>query len=456
MSENKSNIASGLLKEEEYQQGFHCDMHSLLDIKTARIEAHRCYFCHDAPCIEACPTDIDIPSFIRKIHTGNLKGSATDIYSANILGGSCARVCPVESLCEGACVRNTSEDKPVAIGLLQQFATDQYLEKKYEHPFQREATTGKKVAVVGSGPAGLSCAHGLARRGHDVVVYEAKGKAGGLNEYGIAAYKMVDQFAQKEVEFVKEIGGIDIRFGQKLGQDIMLKELREQYDAVFLAFGFPEVNALEIEGEKLQGVINAVDYIAQLRQAENLATLPIGRNVVVIGGGSTAIDIAVQSKRLGAEYVTLVYRRGEENMNATDKEIEFAQKNGVLIKTWASPHSIHGNKHGVEKIEFEYTEEREGQLIGSGEFFSLPADMVFKAIGQNLGSPKKSGIEDLDLSGKKISVDKNTYMTTMDGVFAGGDCVFDKDLTVVAVRQGKLAAASIHQYFENKGEGKNG
>lgn len=439
------DISAHRRSSEDYKQDFGCDMYPPMDLKTAQIEAQRCYFCHDAPCIEACPTDIDIPSFIGKIFTGNLKGSAIDIYRENILGGSCARVCPTESLCEGACVRQTSEKKPVLIGQLQKFSTDQYMKNKFAHPIKRNVNTGKKVAIVGAGPAGLSCAHGLAKLGHEVEIFEARQKAGGLNEYGIAAYKIVDEFAHREVEFVTEIGGININYGQKLGEDISMEDLQKKYQAVFLAIGLAGVNSLGLENENLKGVIDAVDYIAELRQCKDLSKLAVGRNIVVIGGGSTAIDISIQTKRLGAENVTMVYRRGESNMGATSKEMDFAKKNGVLIKTWAKPKSISGDSHGVDSIEFEYTQSRDGKLVATGQTFTLKADMVFKAIGQKLAKDKS--IAGIEISKSKFRVDKETLMTATKGVFAGGDCVFDLDLTVVAVRQGKLAAISIDKYL---------
>ena len=328
--------------------------------------ANRCYFCYDAPCLEACPTGIDIPSFIRKITTDNVKGAAKDILDENIMGGACARVCPTEILCEGACVRQTQENLPVQIGALQRYATD-YLFDSGQQLYQRAAASGKRVAVVGAGPAGLACAHRLSLLGHDVVVYEARAKAGGLNEYGIAAYKVPENFAQAEVEFILSLGGIEIRAGQALGGEISLAALREEYDAVFLGVGLAGVNALGLENEELSGVQNAVDYIAALRQADDLAALPVGRRVVVIGGGNTAIDIAVQSKRLGAEDVTIVYRRGKDNMSATWHEQEFAQNNGVRIKHWAQPHRLVAKDGCVREVEFEYTQlDEEGRLMGDG------------------------------------------------------------------------------------------
>jgi dihydropyrimidine dehydrogenase (NAD+) subunit PreT len=276
---------------EDYAQNF-CDKNPPLDFKNAKIESMRCYFCHDAPCIEACPTDINIPSFIRKISTENIKGAAKDILSQNIMGGTCARVCPVESLCEQACVRNHDEEKPVTIGKLQRFATDWLFENEIQL-FSRPSATGKKIAIVGAGPAGLSCAHKLAMYGHDVVIFEAKGKPGGLNEYGLAAYKVVDDFVQREIRYILEIGGIQIKYGQALGTGLTLAQLQKDFDAVFLGVGLSGVNALQLEGEGLSGVIDAVDYIQKIRQADRLAALPVGRRVVVVGGGNTAIDIAV-------------------------------------------------------------------------------------------------------------------------------------------------------------------
>ncbi len=405
----------------------------------------RCYFCHDAPCVEACPTGIDIPSFIRKISTGNLRGAALDILSENIMGGMCARLCPVEVLREDACVRNTGEPKPVRIGLLQRYATDSLLDNGAQ-PFERAAPSGRRIAVVGAGPAGLSCAHRLAMLGHEVVVFEAKPKPGGLNEYGIAAYKVVDDFASREVEFILAIGGIEIEYGKALGHDLVLSDLRRDFDAVFLGLGFADVNALGAEGEDMKGVFDAVAYIEEIRQAKDLSTLAVGRRVVVIGGGNTAIDIAVQIKRLGAEDVTLVYRRGPEQMGATWHEQEFAQTSGVKIKHWARPSRLIGANGAVRRIEFEYTRPGgDGRLTGTGETFTLPADMVFKAIGQTfVAEPTQTGAsEPLMLEKGRIAVDEDRR-TSLGDVYAGGDCISGgDDLTVSAVQDGKLAAGAI-------------
>ncbi len=441
------DIAAGRLSQAEYARNFD-DIKPPLTAQQAPIEASRCYFCYDAPCIEACPTGIDIPSFIRKIATDNVRGAAMDILGANIFGGACARVCPVEELCEEVCVRTAQEGKPVNIGLLQRYATDRFFERG-EQPFERAAPTGKRVAVVGAGPAGMSCAHGLARLGHEVTVHDARAKAGGLNEYGIAAYKVIDDFAQRELDFILAVGGIALELNRALGADLSLAGLRRDYDAVFLATGQAGVKALEIEGETLEGVRPAIDYIAELRQAEDLATLPVGRKVVVIGGGNTAIDIAVQTKRLGAEDVTICYRRGPEEMGATWHEQEVAQTSGVGIKHWVRPVRLHGANGHVSGIELEYTEPGDGgRLTGTGDTTTLPADTVFTAIGQILiADPLIDGSsEPLDIREGRIVVDE-ALQTSLPGVFAGGDCIAGLDLTVQAVENGKTAARSIHRYL---------
>ena len=297
MARQESGIAAGRLAPEDYTKNF-SDLHPRLDDHEALVAADRCYFCHDAPCMTACPTSIDIPMFIRQISTGNPIGSANTIFDQNILGGMCARVCPTETLCEQACVRNTAEEKPVDIGRLQRYATDIAMEQGKQF-YERAAETGKTVAVVGAGPAGLAAAHRLAVHGHKVVMFDARPKAGGLNEYGIATYKSVDGFAEKEVDYVLSIGGIDVQNGKALGKDFQLADLTAKYDAVFLGMGLSGVNALKAEGEDATGVMDAVDFIADLRQAGDKGKIAIGRRVVVIGGGMTAVDAAVQAKALG-------------------------------------------------------------------------------------------------------------------------------------------------------------
>lgn len=442
-----ADVRAGRLSAAEYERAF-ADIAPPLGPQQAMVEAARCLFCHDAPCIEACPTGIDIPRFIRGIQSGNLQGAATTILEANIMGGTCARVCPTEVLCEGACVRLAEGKKPVEIGALQRYATD-WLFARGHQPFTRAAPTGERIAVVGAGPAGLACAHALARLGHEVVIFEKRAKAGGLNEYGIAAYKMVDGFAQREVDFILGIGGIELRTGVELGRDLRLADLRREYAAVFLGLGLQGVHALGLEGEHLSGVQDAVAWIERLRQARDLATIPVGREVVVIGGGNTAVDVAVQSKRLGAETVTIVYRRGPAQMAATPHEQEVAQTNGVSIRHWARPVAILGEAGHARGVRFERTRPgAAGTLEGTGATFELPADQVFKAIGQKLVPSAFNGAAELlDVEGGKIVVDAERR-TTLDRVWAGGDCIGTSvDLTVAAVEDGKLAAASIHRYL---------
>lgn len=415
-----------------------------LSRQQALIEASRCHFCYDAPCIQACPTSIDIPGFIRGISTDNLGGAAHKILDANIFGGQCARVCPTEILCEGECVRNGPEDKPVAIGALQRYATD-WVYDSLQTLFTRAADTGKRIAVVGAGPAGFACAHALARQGHQVTVFEAREKSGGLNEYGIAAYKVVD-FSAKEVAWLLSIGGIEVRHGQILGQNLKLDTLTETFDAVFLGIGLAAVNQLGLPGEDLAGVRNAVDFIAELRQAADKSAVPIGRRVVVIGGGNTAIDASVQSKRLGAEQVHLVYRRGANAMSATSAEQAFAKDEGVFVTHYAQPVAILGQNGQVSAVRFEHTRiDDAGRLAGTGEYFELAADLVLKAIGQTLAADSAAGLNRRRDGRIDASV---AGATSFSKVFAGGDCVGGKtDLTVQAVADGKAAAAAIHAFL---------
>ncbi|MBZ2208731.1 NAD(P)-dependent oxidoreductase [Massilia soli] len=428
------------------------DLAPPLTQRQAAIEAARCLYCYDAPCMRACPTEIDVASFIRNIHDGNINGAAAGILKQNIMGGACARVCPTEILCEQACVRNhDDEQRPVAIGLLQRHAIDNATFAS--HPFQRAASTGKTIAVVGAGPAGLSCAHRLAMLGNDVVVFEAREKAGGLNEYGIAKYKLTDNFAQKEVEFLLQIGGIEIRNGFRLGDNLQLRDLHAQYDAVFLGIGLNASRQLGLTGEDAPGLSAAVDYIAALRQASDLSTLPVPKRAIVIGAGNTAIDMAVQIQRMGAEDVTLVYRRGAESMSATHHEQDIAKANFVRIRTWAAPDAVLLDDDGrVRGMRFERTRMEGDKLIGTSAFLEIAADAVFKAIGQGMEPSALSDqmAQQLARDGDKIRVD-GLFRTAVPGVYAGGDCVAPgQDLTVQAVQHGKLAAIVIHNDIQSR------
>ncbi|MDB5657700.1 MAG: NAD(P)-dependent oxidoreductase [Cypionkella sp.] len=421
-------IVPDRLPSAAYARNF-ADVQPVFDRHEARVAADRCYFCFDAPCMTACPTSIDIPLFIRQISTGTAEAAAKTIFAQNILGGMCARVCPTEQLCEEVCVREVAEGKPVEIGRLQRFATDTLMAKGV-HPFTRAAPTGKKVAVIGAGPAGLACAHRLAMKGHEVVIYERRAKPGGLNEYGIATYKTPNDFAQAEVNWLLKIGGISVLTGVELGRDVTLPDLQSEYDAVFLGIGLAGVNALRAAGEDLSGVRNAVDFIAELRQSDKMA-VPVGRDVVVIGGGMTAVDAAVQSKLLGANSVTMVYRRGKDKMSASEYEQDHATQSGVRIIYNAAPVRVLGDT-AVAGVEFAYTVEGAGGLELSQETFTLNADQVLKAIGQTLGAAP-------------LAKDGSKLVLRQGMIWAGGDCAAGgEDLTVTAVAEGRDAAEAMH------------
>ena len=428
-------LAAARLPAEAIAAGF-ADHDPALEPHEASVAADRCYFCYDAPCVTACPTGIDIPLFIRQITTDTVQAAAQTILSANILGGMCARVCPTETLCEGACVREEAEGRPVEIGRLQRYATDAAM--ALPQPFSRAPQTGRRVAVVGAGPSGLACAHRLAMRGHDVTIYEARPKPGGLNEFGIAAYKATEKFAAREVEWLLGIGGITLECGQALGRDVTLAALRKDFDAVFLGVGLGAVNDAGL-GADHAALRDAVDFIAELRQTDDLSRLPVGRDVVVIGGGMTAVDAAVQSRLLGAENVTIVYRRGQDRMSASGHEQDHATGTGVRIRTNAAPLALHDGAEGTE-IEFAYTEDGPDGLRRLAETFRLRADQVLSAIGQRLVPPP----DGLALDGGKIAV-TGAGRTSLSGVWAGGDCTgAGEDLTVTAVAQGRDAAEDIH------------
>ena len=377
--------------------------------------------------------------FIRQISTGLPKNAAKTIFDQNIMGGMCARVCPTETLCEEVCVREVAEGKPVKIGMLQRYATDELMAEE-KHPYNRAKPTGKKVAVLGGGPAGLACAHRLSMHGHDVTIFEARKKTGGLNEYGIAAYKTVDDFAAREVQFILSIGGITI----KTGKAPKLPDLQKNFDSVFLGFGLQGVNALGARNEDADGVEDAVHYIAELRQAKDVSKLPVGRRVLVIGGGMTAIDIAIQSKLLGAEDVTVLYRRGAEHMKASAYEQELAQTKGVKIKHWVQPRKVLTRGKTAIGLKCDYTKMDKGKLVPTGETFEIPADMIFKAIGQTAINVTGGA---LALINGRIKIDAEKR-TSVNGIWAGGDCAAGgKDLTVAAVDDGRRAAESIHAYL---------
>jgi len=423
-TQSPPGIAAGRLTPEAISENF-SDLHAPLTDHEAYVAADRCYFCYDAPCMQACPTAIDIPLFIRQIATGTPEAAARTIFDQNILGGMCARVCPTETLCEEVCVSEVAEGKPGIIGELQRYATDRLMATG-EHPCARAEDTDKSVAVIGAGPAGLACAHRLAMRGHTVTIYEAKTKSGGLNEYGIAAYKATNDFAQKVHDWLLSIGGITIKTGASLGDKLTLDALMKTHDAVFLGMGMAGVNSLTLEGAH-DGLCDAVDWIADMRQSDTKTDIGVGRDVVVIGGGMTAIDAAIQSKLLGAETVTIAYRKDKEAMSASEYEQELATSKGVQIMFNATPKSV-----SKSNITFVRT--------GTDEEIMLPADQIMRAIGQRL-----MGLPDgLVVEAGKIKTDPSGR-TSVAGIWAGGDCASDgEDLTVTAVAQGRDAAEDMH------------
>jgi dihydropyrimidine dehydrogenase (NAD+) subunit PreT len=436
MGHKISGIAAERLSSDELAHNF-ADLHAPLQPHEVRVAADRCYFCHDAPCVTACPTDIDIPLFIRQISTGTSEAAARTIFDMNILGGMCARVCPTEELCEQVCVREVSEGKPVEIGRLQRHATDTLMAQGI-HPFSRAALTGKIIAVVGAGPAGLSCAHRLALLGNDVTIYDARPKAGGLNEYGIAVYKTTNDFAAREIEWLLSIGGITIENGKSLGIDLALEDLIGEFDAVFLAVGLDGVNALDVAGFESERVSNAVDFIETLRQAPDLGALEVGRHVVVIGGGMTAVDAAVQSKLLGAEQVTIAYRRDRSAMSASRYEQDLAAQQGVKLLFNVQPIGFDASGD-TPMLELGYSTVNNGKVEAIGETIQIVADQIFCAIGQRLTTDAG-----LALEGQKIRVNE-VGRTGQTGVWAGGDCASGgNDLTVTAVAEGRDAAIDIH------------
>jgi dihydropyrimidine dehydrogenase (NAD+) subunit PreT len=442
-------IQNNRLTAEQYEQNF-SDIHPPFDSKTAaQVDANRCLFCYDAPCTKSCPTGINVPKFIKQISSDNIKGSAHTIFVSNIMGAGCSRVCPVEKLCEGACVYNLLEEEAIPIARLQRYATEQAMEKKWQL-FERKPSNGKRVAIVGAGPAGLSCAHVLSREGTDVTIYEKESSGGGLMTYGIAAYKVTPAFCKDEVDYITSIGGIDIRYNQELGKDFSLSDLQKNYDAVYLGIGVGVARQLDIPGEELEGVVDAIQFIHELR-ANGYPSVPVGDKVAVIGMGMTAIDAATQAKRLGAKEVTLVYRRTEAEKPCTDVELAIAKLDGCEIIWLAAPKLIAGSGNKVSELVCSVMKLGDPDASGrrspvdTGETFTLHVDMVIKAAGQ---VPYENLVKETGLNHTrgKITIDDNG-MTNIAGVFAGGDAVNGGKEVVDAVQAGKVGAASILKFF---------
>ena len=428
---------------------------NMAEIKTAYkpheavIEASRCLFCFDAPCIMACPTGIDIPTFIKRIANGNSAGAAKTILASNILGASCARVCPTEVLCEGACVVLDREGDPVKIGRLQRFATDSVAGRAASLLPKSAAPTGRNVAVVGAGPAGLGCAAELARLGHRVTVYERSEHAGGLNTYGIAYYKMKPKVSLEEVDLVRSLG-VDIQCGVEVGRDITSSQLERDFDAVFLGIGLGEGTRLRIPGEDLPQVRDALDFIREIR-TRPLDEIPVGASVAVIGCGNTAIDAATQARRLGAERVVVLYRRTEADMSAYGFEYELAQVDGAQFLFNTLPVEVlakDGRVTGLRLVKTRVGEDGRATPIPGTEF-EMNFDLVLKAVGQEKQGKLVSALFpaiQVDVRGV-IRRDPITGATSLPKVFAGGDCGNGGREVVNAVGEGKKAARGIHAFL---------
>lgn len=443
-------IQKNRLTPGQYVENF-SDIHPPFENKTAaQVEANRCLFCYDAPCTKSCPTSINVPKFIKQISTDNVKGSAHTIFTSNIMGAGCAKVCPVEKLCEGACVYNLLEEEAIPIARLQRYSTEQALGKNWQL-FDRKPSTGKKVAVVGAGPAGLSCAHTLSREGIDVTIYEKESKGGGLMTYGIAAYKVTPQFCEEEVNYITSIGGIDIKYNQELGKDISLADLQKKYDAVYLGIGVGVARQLDIPGEDLEGVVDAIQFIYGLRD-KGYASVPVGDKVAVIGMGMTAIDAATQAKRLGAKEVTLVYRRTETEKPCTDVELNIAKLDGCEIIWLAAPKEIKGVNGKTTQLICSVMKLGEPDASGryspvdTGDTFTLEVDMVIKAAGQVPFEELVNGMQIKNTKGK-ILID-DSCATNISGVFAGGDAVNGGKEVVDAAQAGKDGAVAIIRYIQ--------
>jgi len=420
------------------------EYHPPLSDHEAVVEAHRCLYCYDAPCTQACPTHIDIPRFIKKIATGNLVGSARTILESNLMGATCARVCPVEELCEGACVLG-AEHKPIMIGRLQRYATD-YVYQRGIDVFKPGVPTGKKVAVIGAGPAGLTCAGELAKLGHSVTVFEKRELPNGLSTYGIIVLREPVEVALAEAEMVKRLG-VEIKTQMELGQNLSWEEVSNNFDAVFLSVGLGAVPPLGIPGEEF--IVDGLGYIETSKM--NPGALHVGREVVVIGAGNTAVDCATIAKRLGAERVTMVYRRTQKEMTAYPHEFEFAKKEGIEFRFLTQPVEVlvqDGKVTGLRCVRMQLgapdATGRPAPVPVPGSEFVLPCDQVVKAIGQE--KPAVAKLLDLETEKGFIKVDQD-YQTSLPGVYAGGDCIRAKGSasTVMAVQDGKLAARAIHR-----------
>jgi glutamate synthase (NADPH/NADH) small chain len=443
-------LKSNKLSPEEYEKNFE-ELVPPFSENSAAAEANRCLFCYDSPCTKACPTHIDIPTFIKKISTGNILGSAKTILTSNWIALTCAKACPVSILCEGACVFIEKGEKPIEIGRLQRFAIDNYFQNDMPKLFEKKASIGKSVGIIGSGPAGLACGAELALLGVDAVIYEANEIPGGLDTWGIAPYKTKREDSLKEVEMVKSFG-VKIVTGKKIGADILIDNLLTKHDALFIGIGLGESGKLNIPGENLNGVFEAIKFIEEVKK-EKWDSVNIGERVAVIGAGNTAIDAATEAKRLGANEVMIIYRRTENEMPANDYEYQLAKNDGIIFKFLTSPVEIIGNDF-VEGIKCSKMELKNLGNTGRGRpaaipgsDFVIPVDMIISALGQTGNDSFLDSITGLKINNDRIEVDPVSYQTGNLKVFAGGDCINGGKEVVNAAYEGKNAAHGIYNYL---------
>ncbi len=441
-----SDVSKTSLSTEQIAKNF-SEIHPPLNQAEAIFEANRCLYCYDAPCTKACPTHIDVPSFIKKIASGNLTGSGRVILNANPIGSTCSRVCPVENLCEGACVENTLMKQPIQIGRLQRYAMDHIIGKQID-VFKAGAANGKSVGIIGSGPAGLSCATYLARLGYAVTTYERRAKAGGLGTHGMAEYKMTQQDSADEVAIIERLG-VQFKLNCEVGRDVTLADLESAHDAIFISIGLGATNKLNIPGEDLAGVYDALEFIEQIK-TRDWASVPIAKTVAVIGAGNTAIDAVTQAKRLGAEQVLMIYRRTQKQMSAYEYEYELAKKDAVEFRWQTAPIEIlaDASDKRVAALRCVRTEiNADGKLINIvGSDFDLPVQMVIKATGQQKQRNFFANLPGINIDAAgRIVINKETMQTDNPKYFAGGDCVNGGAEAVDAAQHGKHAAMGIHK-----------
>lgn len=433
---------------EDFEQNFE-QIKPLMNNTEAYYESSRCLFCYNAPCTEACPTRIDIPLFIRQINTGNVIGAAETIYKSNYFGAACGKVCPTEVLCEGACVYNNRDVKPIEIGRLQFYATSRAV-REGAGLAEIPPSTGKKVAVIGAGPAGISCACELRSLGYDVDIFEAEENPSGLTLYGIAPYKITNKEVLDEMEYLQKQFGFSLKYNSRIETKEDLDKLESEYDAVMLGIGLGNTIPTKLPGEDLSECVGATEFIKELKMKKQ--EVNVGKRVVVLGGGNTAMDAASEAARLGAEHITLVYRRGKHEKRAYDFEYDLAKSVGVQGVFYAAPVEIlgKGKVEGVKLIKTESTGGRLETLPGSD--FVIQCDMVIRATGQQKKVDFLKQIEGLEIDTLGcIVADERTFQTGNPKYFAGGDAVNGGAEVVNAAAEGKQAALGIDAYLTQGG-----